>query len=786
MTEVPDDILDLQRLAFRYFLDHTNSKNGLVADNTREDSPCSVAATGLGLSCHPIAVANGWLKREDAAERVLTALRFFEHSPQGPETDATGYKGFYYHFLEMKDGRRAGTCELSTVDSAFLLAGMLTAGIFFDADAPAEREIRETAEALFRRADWQWALYGVSCNENGWPTKTVEDVTIIHGGSPENGFLSYRYQGYDESLLMHALGLGSSTFALPPECYRAWQKTFEWRKQYGIEYLYMGPLCVHQLSHCWLDFRGISDGFMKAKGLDYFENSRRAVRVQQSYAQDNPQGFSGYGPHCWGVSASDGPGPASKTIDNAKRDFWTYKARGVPEGPDDGTLAPGAVVASLPFAPELVPDTLRELVRAYPNLRSEYGLRASLNPTFGHWVSPLNYGLDQGPIVMMIENQRTGLVWNLMRRCPYIWRGLRQAGFAGGWLESEREPQCPKAVEGQWRERGTPFSKLSESATRSERTQEYSGASMLAVRIYSYGDPTGVKIAQAPRPEPGRGQVLVRVKAAGVNPLDWMVAEGKARSWLDHRLPLTLGWELAGIVEKLGADVKRLRPGDEVFGMMDLSGDGADAEFAVGDENAFAIKPWALDFPAAAAVPVGALTAHQALFDVAELRKGQTVLIHAAAGGVGSMAVQLAKARGARVIGTASGADHINLILKLGCDEAIDYKATRFEDHVRDVDVVLDPVSADSQRRSFGVLKKGGILVALTEEPQQDLARENGVRATMMGVRPDGRRLADIGKFIDDGKLRPIVQAVFPLIRAKEALELSRGGHAAGKIVLTI
>ena len=247
-----------------------------------------------------------------------------------------------------------------------------------------------------------------------------------------------------------------------------------------------------------------------------------------------------------------------------------------------------------------------------------------------------------------------------------------------------------------------------------------------------------------------------------------------------------MGWELAGTVEKLGADVKRLKPGDEVFGMIDLSGDGADAEFAVGDENAFAIKPRTLDFPSAAAVPVGALTAHQALFDAAELRAGQTVLIHAAAGGVGSMAVQLAKAHGARVIGTASGAEHINLIRKLGCDEAIDYKATRFEDHVRDVDVVLDPVSADSQRRSFGVLKKGGILVALTEEPRQDLAREKGVRATMIGVKPDGRRLADIGKIIDDGKLRPLVQAVLPLEQAKEALELSRSRHVAGKIVLTI
>src|SRR5882672_4273614 len=149
MSELPDDILELQQSAFRYFLDHTNARNGLVADNTREESPCSITATGLGLSCYPVAVNNGWLKRADAAERVLTTLRFFELSPQGPEPDVTGYKGFYYHFLEMKDGCRAGGCELSTVDSAFLLAGMLVVGAFFDADTPAEREIRATADALY-------------------------------------------------------------------------------------------------------------------------------------------------------------------------------------------------------------------------------------------------------------------------------------------------------------------------------------------------------------------------------------------------------------------------------------------------------------------------------------------------------------------------------------------------------------------------------------------------------------------------------------------------------------
>lgn len=784
-ADLPDDIVQHQRSAFRYFEERTSRDNGLVADNTRADSPCSIAATGFGLSCYPVAVTNGWLKRADAAERVLTALRFFDRSPQGPEPDATGYKGFYYHFLEMKDGGRAGMCELSTVDSAFLLTGMLTAAAFFDEDVAAEREIRETADALFRRADWQWALYGVPSDANGWPTETVENVTIVHGGSPETGFISYRYQGYDESLLMHVLGLGSSTFALPAECYAAWQKTFDWRNLYGLEYLHAGPLFVHQFSHCWLDFRGIADEFMRARGLDYFENSRRAVRVQQSYAQENPQKFRGYGTHCWGLSATDGPGPATRKIDGAERAFWQYEARGVPDGPDDGTIAPGAVAASLPFAPELATDTLRDLIRKYPGLRGEYGLRASLNPTFGDWVSPLNYGLDEGPTVIMIENQRTGLIWNLARKSPYIWRGLRRAGFTGGWLESNCEPSCPTAVEGSWRERGTPFSKLAEHSKHRAGSRKHSGATMLAARIHSYGDPTGVKIEQAPRPEPRPGEVLVKVRAAGVNPLDWMIAEGKARSWLDHRLPLTLGWELAGTVEEVGAEVTRFRRGDAVFGMIDLSRDGADAEFAVGDENAFAIKP-ALDFTQAAALPIAALTAYEALIDVAELREGQTVLIHAAAGGVGSIAVQIAKARGAHIIGTASGPAHLELIRRLGCDEAIDYSTTRFEDRVRDVDVVLDTVSGESQQRSFGVLKKGGILVALTEEPRQDLAREKGVRAAMIGVKPDGARLAEIAKLVDTGKLRPVIQKVFPLKQAKEALELSRARHAAGKIVLHI
>lgn len=781
---LPDHVIELQRAAFGYFLDHTNPANGLVADNSGENSPCSIAALGLGLSCYPVAVHNAWLERPEAAERVLTALRFLDRSPQGPEPDATGYKGFYYHFLEMSDGRRAGKCELSTIDSAFLLAGMLTAAAFFDSDSPAEREIRETADALYRRADWQWALYGVPCDANGWPTQTVEDVTIIHGGTPENGFISHRYQGYDETLLMHVLALGSTTFALPPESYRAWQKTFDWRRLYELDYLHAGPLFIHQLSHCWIDFREVQDQYMRDKGIDYFENTRRAILVQQRYAQHNPRRFRGYGEWHWGLSASDGPGPSTKNVDDVERSFFMYEARGVPDGPDDGTLAPGAVAASFPFAPELVGETLQRLERDFPGLRSEYGLRCSFNPTLGDWISPRNYGLDQGPIVLMIENHRSGLVWELMQRSPYIWRGLKQAGFRGGWLERLQAPECPVAVEGRWRESGTPFAKVAEHGAPSHRPTDHATATMRAARIHSYGDPTAVKVERAPRPEPGDGQVLVRVKAAGVNQLDWMVAEGKARSWLDHPLPLTLGWELAGLVEQIGHGAKKFKVGDEVFGMLQLSGNGAYAEYAVAEESDLAAKPDHLDFANSSAVPIGALTAYTALFDAADLQAGQTVLIHAAAGGVGSMAVQLAKIRGARVIGTASGAEHLSLIRDLGCDQAIDHQATRFEDEVHDADLVLDPVGGETQHRSFGVLKRGGVLVSLTEEPSEELARSHGVRATMIGVKPDGTRLEELATWIDEGKLRPHIAAIFPLEKAKQALELSRTRHTAGKIVL--
>jgi hypothetical protein len=417
----------LQQDAFGYFLHEVNPANGLVRDNTREDSPASITAIGLGLAAYPIAVERGYITRAEAVQHILTNLRFFWQSPHGNEPDATGHKGFYYHFLDMKTGRRAWKSELSTIDSTYLLAGALAAAAYFNWDAAEENEIRALADALYRRADWQWALNG--------------GLAVSHGWKPERGFLKYRWEGYNEAILLYVLGLGSPLHPLPPESYQKWTQTYQWKKIYGYEYLYCGPLFTHQLSHVWIDFRAIQDTYMHERDMDYFENSRRATYVQREYAIRNPRGFKGYNQNAWGFTASDGPGPAVAVVDGVERRFSDYLARGAPYGPDDGTLAPWAVVASLPFAPEIALPAIQHINDAYPEVTSKYGFKCGFNPTFPSehgkgWISKGYYGLDQGPIVLMIENYLSGFFWQLMQQCPYLVNGLRRAGFTGGWLDS--------------------------------------------------------------------------------------------------------------------------------------------------------------------------------------------------------------------------------------------------------------------------------------------------------------------------------------------------------------
>ncbi len=424
-----DRLLDtLQRKAFGYFVDAANAVNGLIRDRARPDSPASIAATGFALTVYPIGVERGWLTRDAAIDRTLATLRFFADSDQSESKEATGHRGFYYHFLDMATGRRANRCELSTIDSAFLLAGCLAAAMYFDRSDAREQEIRTLADLLNARADWQWA-------QNG-------GLLVTHGWTPERGFLRYRWGGYNEALLLYVLALGSPTFPLPVESYAAWTASYRWKTLYGHTFLYAGPLFIHQLPHLWIDFRGIRDAPMREHGLDYFENSRRAVLVQQAYAIRNPRGFEGYGEEAWGLSASDGPGPATRMVGGIERRFHGYRARGVPFGPDDGTLSPSAMIASLPFAPELVFGAMQHFDSRIDRSASDCFVCSS-NPTFDTgrssgdgWVPAGPYGLEHGPIVAMIVNHRSGLPWRSMRGSP-IWRaGLQRAGFTGGWLDA--------------------------------------------------------------------------------------------------------------------------------------------------------------------------------------------------------------------------------------------------------------------------------------------------------------------------------------------------------------
>ena len=431
--EIHPHFLDaLQREAFAYFVHEANPLNGLIADKTQTGCPASIAAVGFALSCYPIGVERGFMTRADAVTRTLATLRFFHQSKQSPDPDATGYKGFYYHFLDMAHGIRAWRCELSTIDTAILLAGALTAGRYFSGDDGNEIEIRELADGLNRRADWNWARNGGAAVTLGW--------------KPESGFLRWSWQGYNEAMILLLLGLGSPTHPLPLETWPHWTETYKWRRLFDLDVLWAGPLFIHQFSHIWIDFRGLRDSFMRDKQSDYFENSRRATLVQRSYAMANPLGFVGYGENAWGITASEGPGPTTRMIGGKKKRFFGYRARGAVDGPDDGSLAPWAVAASLPFAPEIVAPALRYFERLKLRENNVYGFKATSNATISGsgplWISPFHLGINQGPLVLMIENYRSGLIWGLMRGSPQIATGLRRAGFSGGWLDS-LEPPSP-------------------------------------------------------------------------------------------------------------------------------------------------------------------------------------------------------------------------------------------------------------------------------------------------------------------------------------------------------
>lgn len=426
LAGLPDDalLLRLQRAAFDYFTTFADPGTGLVADTSRDGSPSSIAVVGFALSCYPVGVRNGWITRADAAQRTLKVLRFFSHSVQSDAPDATGYQGFYYHFLDMKTGKRVWRCELSPIDTALLLAGMLVAGVYYDGGGD-EAEIRGLVDTLYGRVDWNWM-------ENG-------TGTVAQGWKPECTFLNYGWEGYNEATILYILGLGSPKTPLCVEGYASWQLTYQWEHLVGRDVLYSGPLFTHLFSQAWIDFHGIQDAFMREKQSDYFENTVRTIALHREYAARNPHGLAGYTRDFWGVTAGDGPGDQEMRESGRDRRFFGYMSRGVPYGPDDGTIAPWAMLAALPFAPQAALEGTRHLLETAPQVCRDGRFASGFNPTLvkdgAGWLSEGCYGLDQGLLVMTIENHRTGMIWDLTRRSPYIRDGLVRADFTGGWLK---------------------------------------------------------------------------------------------------------------------------------------------------------------------------------------------------------------------------------------------------------------------------------------------------------------------------------------------------------------
>jgi NADPH:quinone reductase-like Zn-dependent oxidoreductase len=314
---------------------------------------------------------------------------------------------------------------------------------------------------------------------------------------------------------------------------------------------------------------------------------------------------------------------------------------------------------------------------------------------------------------------------------------------------------------------------------------------MKAVRIHAYGAPEVLAFEDAPKPEPGAGEVLVRVRAAGVNPIDSRsrAGAGVVRYWKDVALPVIVGWDLSGVVEACGAGVSGFRIGDEVFGLVRFPQPGsAYAQYVAAPAEHLAHKPRSVDHLHAAALPLSSITAWMALFDAAKLEAGQSVLVHAAAGGVGHLAVQLAKWKGAKVTGTASGRNE-QFVRSLGVDAFIDYTKTPFEQAIKDVDVQLDTVGKAVQERCWGVMKKGGAVVSIVPDGgplSQEKAAEAGMRAINVVVRPNAAALREIAALVDAGKLKPSIEKSFPLAEARQAHEHISGGHTRGKLVLEV
>ena len=410
----------LQRTAFQYFWYQANPANGLIRDRSQWGSPCSIAAQGFGITAICIGIDHGWVTRETGRARIKLGLQTLWNGTQGSAAaGVNGYKGLFYHFLDINSGNRTWTCELSTIDTALLMAGVLDARQYFGTTDPEDMALCALADSLYQRVDWDFMRNGGPAIRMGW--------------KPETGFNTFgNWIGYNEAMILYILALGSPTHPVPASCWNTWCGGYFWATYYGQSYVTFAPLFGHQYSHCWIDFRGIPDAYMNARGIDYFENSRRATYAARSYCIANPYGRSSYGENLWGLTASDDPSG--------------YLAHGAPPAQNDnGTITPTAAASSIDFAPEIVLPCLQNMYDTWGwALWGRYGFKDAFNPTV-IWVGADWLGIDEGPIIIMIENYLNGSVWDRYMRNSHIVRGLQRAGFLNVTAAPEH-PYVPVAA----------------------------------------------------------------------------------------------------------------------------------------------------------------------------------------------------------------------------------------------------------------------------------------------------------------------------------------------------
>lgn len=420
---------ELKKRTFLYFWETTDTVLCQVLDRYPTKTFSSIAATGFGLSTYITGIENGYITREQGALRVAKTLDVLWNLPQGPgEKEISGYKGFYYHFLTLDKAHRFKQVELSSIDTGLLMAGILSCMTYFDHDNEVEAKIRKISDAIFRRVEWDWMMKDNGVMSMGW--------------HPEKGFIDSEWAGYNEAMVLLIMAMGSPTHPIADDAWTKWCQSYETDTFYGYKNIQFDPLFGHQYSHIWIDFRGIRDSVMQNLDMDYFENSRRATLSNRAYCIANPGKWKGYSSDCWGLTACDGPGNRTEMEGGIERKYFDYRARGACsiQIVDDGTIAPTAAGGSYPFTPAESEACLEYMWNTYyPDLIGEFGFKDAFNLTgkAGPWFDIDYLGIDQGPIILQMENHDSGLIWNIMKKNPYIRKGLERAGFKGGWLDTE-------------------------------------------------------------------------------------------------------------------------------------------------------------------------------------------------------------------------------------------------------------------------------------------------------------------------------------------------------------